>query len=99
MRAHSPSGRGSRMSEALSRRRLRVRAPAKINLTLRILGQPGHQIIADGKDAAGGASLTLVQWLRFGSGAYMQMIGIARADGWKEAYPRFRSVRDGVDTR
>src|SRR5438093_10395611 len=39
MRAHSPSGRGSRMSEALSRRRLRVRAPAKINLTLRILGQ------------------------------------------------------------
>jgi hypothetical protein len=29
----------------------------------------------------------------------LQMIGIARADGWKDAYPRFRSVRDGIDTR
>ena len=36
---------------------------------------------------------------RFGSGGYMQMLGIVRAEGWKEAYPRFRAVRDGVDTR
>jgi len=27
------------------------------------------------------------------------MIGIARADGWKDAYPRFRSVRDGIEAR
>jgi hypothetical protein len=27
------------------------------------------------------------------------MVGIARADAWKDAYPRFRSVRDGIDTR
>jgi hypothetical protein len=66
---------------------------------LRVAGQPGHQIIVNATDAAGGSSLTVVQWLRFGSGGYMQMIGIARAEGWKEAYPRFRSVRDGVDTR
>ena len=44
-------------------------------------------------------ALTVVQWLRFGGGAYLQMIGIARADAWKDAYPRFRSVRDGIEAR
>jgi hypothetical protein len=27
------------------------------------------------------------------------MVGIARTEAWKDAYPRFRSVRDGIDTR
>jgi hypothetical protein len=66
---------------------------------LRIVGQQGHQIMANARDAAAGAPLALVQWLRFGSGGYMQMIGITGAEGWKDAYPRFRSVRDGVDLR
>ncbi|MFL6796468.1 MAG: hypothetical protein ACJ8F3_03550 [Xanthobacteraceae bacterium] len=66
---------------------------------LRIAGQQGHQIIADAKDASGGVPLTLAQWLRFGGGGYMQMIGISRAEAWKEAYPRFRSVRDSIDVR
>jgi hypothetical protein len=43
--------------------------------------------------------LTVVQWLRFGGSAYLQMIGITRADAWKDAYPRFRSVRDGIEAR
>ncbi|HEY1362258.1 MAG TPA: hypothetical protein VGF60_08435 [Xanthobacteraceae bacterium] len=66
---------------------------------LRIGGQQGYQIIADAKDAASGTPLTVVQWLRFGSGAHLQMVGIARADSWKDAYPRFRSVRDGIEPR
>jgi hypothetical protein len=66
---------------------------------LRMGGQQGHQILADAKDPTGAAGLTVVQWLRFGGGAYLQMVGIARADAWKDAYPRFRSVRDGIDTR
>jgi hypothetical protein len=66
---------------------------------LRIGGQQGHQILADAKDPAGTTTLTVVQWLRFGGGAYLQMIGIARADAWKDAYPRFRSVRDGIEAR
>jgi hypothetical protein len=66
---------------------------------LRIGGQQGHQILADAKDPTGAAGLTVVQWLRFGGGAYLQMVGIARTDAWKDAYPRFRSVRDGIDTR
>jgi hypothetical protein len=25
------------------------------------------------------------------------MVGVARADAWKDAYSRFRSVRDGIE--
>jgi hypothetical protein len=66
---------------------------------LRMGGQQGHQILANAKDAVGGATLTVVQWVRFGGGAYMQMVGVARTDAWKDAYPRFRSVRDGIEPR
>jgi hypothetical protein len=66
---------------------------------LRMGGQAGHQILANAKDAASGATLTVAQWVRFGGGAYMQMVGIARTDAWKDAYPRFRSVRDGIEPR
>jgi hypothetical protein len=66
---------------------------------LRMGGQQGHQILADAKDATGASPLTVVQWLRFGGGGYMQIVGIARTDGWKDAYPRFRSVRDGIEAR
>jgi hypothetical protein len=66
---------------------------------LRMGGQQGHQIIAEAKDATGTSPLTVVQWLRFGGGGYLQIVGIARTDGWKDAYPRFRSVRDGIEAR
>jgi hypothetical protein len=66
---------------------------------LRMSGQQGHQIIANAKDGAGADPLTIVQWLRFGSGGYLQMVGIARADSWTAAYQRFRAVRDGVEAR
>jgi hypothetical protein len=29
----------------------------------------------------------------------MQIVGIAREQAWKDAYPRFRSVRDGIEAR
>ena len=67
--------------------------------SLRIAGQQGHQILANAKDASGANSLTVVQWLRFGGGAYLQTVGIARAEAWKDSYPRFRSVRDGIEPR
>src|SRR5262249_56387355 len=43
---------------------------------LRMGGQQGHQILAEARDPTGTAALTIVQWLRFGGGAYLQMIGI-----------------------
>jgi hypothetical protein len=66
---------------------------------LRFAGQQGHQIFASAQEPASGAELSVVQWLRFGGSGFMQLLGIARADLWREAYPRFRAVRDGIDPR
>src|SRR5215813_1097509 len=64
---------------------------------LRIGGQPGHQVMAAGKDLRTGNDITVVQWLRFGSGAYIHMLAVARSSAWIPAYARFRQVRDGID--
>ena len=66
---------------------------------LRIGGQAGHQIIAEGKHPASGANVTVVQWLRFGGGGYLQMVGLAKTDAWLEAYQRFRTVRDSIEPK
>ena len=62
-------------------------------------GQQGHQIIANARDASSGEALTVVQWLRFGGSAFLQLVGSARVEAWKDAYPRFRAVRDGIEAR
>jgi hypothetical protein len=67
--------------------------------SLRIGGMQGHQILANAKDPSTGADVTIVQWLRFGGGAYLHYVGVARVDDWIKAYARFRSVRDGIDVR
>jgi hypothetical protein len=64
---------------------------------LRIGGQPGYQILAKAKDAGTGTDVMVVQWLRFGSGGFLRMIGVARADTWTEMFGRLRSVRDSVN--
>ena len=66
---------------------------------LRIGGLPGHQIMAQGKENASGVDVSIVQWLRFGTGGYMHLIAVARTDVWTQAYARFRQVRDGIDLR
>jgi len=66
---------------------------------LRIGGQQGHEIMATAKDPATGADLKLVQWLRFGGGAFLQLVGIAPTPAWTQAYGRFRAVRDGIEPR
>jgi hypothetical protein len=54
--------------------------------------------LAKAKDAGSGADVMVVQWLRFGSGGFLRMIGIARADAWTEMFARLRAVRDSVAT-
>lgn len=66
---------------------------------MRIGGQPGHELRATGKDAKTGSDVEVVQWLRFGAGGYMRMVGIAPKETWIPAYTRFRAVRDGLDPR
>jgi hypothetical protein len=66
---------------------------------MRIGGQPGHEVRAQGKDAQSGADVELVQWLRFGTGAYLRILGFAPKDKWTETFMRFRAVRDGLEPR
>jgi hypothetical protein len=65
---------------------------------LRISNQPGYQTLAKAKDLETGNDVMVVQWLRFGTGGFIRMIGIARADGWVDTLNRLRTVRDSIDT-
>jgi hypothetical protein len=58
-----------------------------------------HEIQAEGKDAKSGEAMKLVQWVKFGSGGFIRLVGIARADSWRDAFPRFRGVRDNLKPR
>ena len=63
---------------------------------LRIDGQAGYETLANAKEAQGDGDLKVVQWLQFGSGGYMQMVGVARAEVWLDVFKRLRTVRDSV---
>jgi hypothetical protein len=65
---------------------------------MRIGGAPGHEIRANGKGPAGDP-VSLVQWLRFGTGAFLRVVGVSPAEKWDQAFGRFRTVRDGVSMR
>lgn len=66
---------------------------------MRIGGQPGHEIRAQAKDAQTGAEIEIVQWLRFGTGAYLRILGFGPKDNWMPMFMRFRAVRDGLEPR
>ena len=58
-----------------------------------------HELQAEAKEVFTDAPMKLVQWVRFGSGSFIRMVGMARADQWSTLFPRFRAVRDGVMPR
>ena len=58
-----------------------------------------HELQAEAKEAFTDTPMKIVQWVRFGSGIYIRMVGMARADQWPATFPRFRAVRDGVASR
>lgn len=66
---------------------------------LRIGGQSGFQTMAEAQDARSGADVRVIQWLRFGGGGYLQMVGIGGADGWTAVLARLRTVRDSVELK
>jgi hypothetical protein len=66
---------------------------------LRIGSQAGYETLAKAKEARTDADIMVVQWLRFGSGGFIQMIGIAPVDMWPAAFTRLRAVRDSVDSK
>jgi hypothetical protein len=66
---------------------------------MRINGQAGYETLANAKDPESGGDLKVVQWLRFGSGGYIQMIGVVHASAWLEAFPRMRALRDSIEPK
>lgn len=66
---------------------------------LRIGGQSGFQTTAQAKDMKSGDDIMVAQWLRFGTGGFLQMIGMAKANVWTTALTRLRAVRDGLQLR
>jgi hypothetical protein len=65
---------------------------------MRIGGAPGFEIRAQGK-GLNGEDISLVQWVRFGGGVFLRIVGVGRKDEWDALFTRFRAVRDGVDTK
>jgi hypothetical protein len=70
----------------------------KLAEPMRINNAAGHEIRAEGKDPAG-QPLSVVQWLRFGSGGYLRIVGAGPSKEWDQMFGRFRAVRDGIDMR
>jgi hypothetical protein len=66
---------------------------------LRIGGGSGFQTTAQAKDMKTGDDIMVAQWLRFGTGGFLQMIGMAKADAWTTALTRLRAVRDGIQLK
>jgi hypothetical protein len=66
---------------------------------LRMGGQQGFQTAAQAKDIRTDTDVMVVQWLRFGSGGFLQMIGISRTDNWTDVLNRLRTVRDSIEPR
>jgi hypothetical protein len=65
---------------------------------MRIGGFPGHEIRASAK-GLDGAPLSVVQWVRFGPGVFLRIVGVARKEQWDQEFTQFRTVRDGVEIR
>ena len=66
---------------------------------LRIGGQSGFQTMAQAKDMKTGEDIMVAQWLRFGTGGFMQMIGMAKAGVWSTELTRLRAVRDSIQPK
>lgn len=66
---------------------------------MRLGGQQGYEIRVDAKDVRSGKDVTIVQWLRFGTGAVVRMVAVAPKEKWAAAFPRFRAIRDGIAPR
>jgi hypothetical protein len=67
---------------------------------LRIDGSPGYETRVEATSGKANTPVTVVQWLRFGSGNQaLRIIASTPRDDWSKAFTRFRAVRDGIQPR
>ncbi len=67
--------------------------------TMRIGGQPAHEIRLEGQSANDNTDVVIVQWMRFGGGGFLRLVGISPKASWSDNFTRFRRVRDGINAR
>jgi hypothetical protein len=65
---------------------------------MRIGGAQGYEIRAKATGPRGDG-VSVVQWLRFGGGGYLRIVGLSSQDAWGQMFTRFRAVRDGIEPR
>jgi hypothetical protein len=63
---------------------------------VRVESQEEFETVASAKDAGSGVSLMVIQWLLFGDGGFLQMVGVSRNDIWESELTRMRRIRDGI---
>ena len=97
--AASPDDRG-RFAQQIATTISGVR-DGKITMSepVRIDGQAGYETRIDATSGKDNTPVTIVQWLRFGSGTSLRIIGSSPRDEWPKAFTRFRAVRDGIQPR
>lgn len=66
---------------------------------MRIEGSPGYETRIDAVTGKDDTPVSVVQWLRFGGNSTLRIIASATREDWPKAFPRFRAVRDGIDSR
>jgi hypothetical protein len=66
---------------------------------IRIEGSAGYETRIEATNAKDNTPVTLVQWLRFGGQTTLRIIASSPREEWSKAFPRFRSVRDGIAPR
>jgi hypothetical protein len=67
---------------------------------LRIDGAPGYETRVEATSGKANIPVTVVQWLRFGSGNQaLRIIASTPRDDWSKSFSRFRAVRDGIQPR
>ena len=66
------------------------------NEPIRIDSTPGYETRVEAVTGKDDTPVSVVQWLRFGSGATLRIIASSTTTEWPKAFPRFRAVRDGV---
>lgn len=67
---------------------------------IRIGGSAGYETRIEATNGKSNKPITVVQWLVFGSAnSALRMIGNTPRDEWPAAFPRFRAVRDGIQSR
>lgn len=66
---------------------------------LRLRNQHVYELRLEGKYEKTGDDMMLVQWVRFGRQGFVRLVAITPKEDWSKDFPRFRAVRDGIETR